>query len=456
MRVARLAARLAALTPRTKRLLGTTVASYLARLASAGVMLLTIPMARRVLDAELFGLWMMLGSLLAFFAFADFGLGNGLMNRISVALHRGHHAEVSRMMVAGYFCTLVCGLLLCGSWIAWVVLNTDPLRFAGRIAPAHQTEAQWAFSTLVLLVALGLPIQITQKLQLAHQQGHWVGLAHLASALGTLVLLPLGLTLGWSLPVLLLCTLGLQVLVTGGFALVWLARYGQFGPLRHARLETSAITRLLRTGSLFFVLQLSAAFAFQSDAFVITQLMGTAAYGDYAAIQRLFLSMSALVGAALLGLWPAFAEALARGDVPWARKAFVRSLALGFVVMGTLCMAITLSTPWLSQHWLGMSSPPPMMLPVLLSVWAVLETLGQISGTLLNGAGIVRAQVFIAVLMSATAFAGKWLLVAEFGTWGAVLATIVAYSLITVPTVLWLLRRMFSGRAGIAPASALS
>ena len=456
MKVFQLVARLGAVSPRTRQLLGTTAASYLARVASAGVMLLTIPMARRVLDAELFGLWMMLGSLLAFFAFADFGLGNGLMNRISAALHRGHHAEVSRLMVAGYFCTLVCGLLLCGSWIAWVVSNTEPIRFAGRVSQAHQTEALWAFNTLVLLVALGLPVQITQKLQLAHQQGHWVGLAHLASALGTLLLLPLGLTLDWPLPVLLLCTLGLQVLVTGSCALVWLARRGHFGPLRHARLETRSITQLLRTGFLFFILQLSAAFAFQSDAFVITQLLGTAAYGDYAAIQRLFLAFSALIGAALLGMWPAFAEALARGDLPWARKAFMRSLVLGFVVMGTLCVAITLGMPWLSQHWLGMPSAPSMVLPVLLSVWAVLETLGQISGTLLNGAGIVRAQVVIAVLMSATAFAGKWLLVAEFGVWGAVLATIVAYSLITVPTVIWLLRRTLRERGSPAPASALS
>lgn len=438
-----LARRLAAFTPRTRQLLGTTAASYLARVASAAVLLLTIPMARRLLEADRFGLWMMLGSLLAFFSFVDLGIGNGLMNRVSVALHRGRHTEVARTMIAGYFCTLACGLLLCGLWLAWLLLAADPLRFAGHLAPAHDSEARWAFSTFIVLVALGLPIQITQKLQLAHQQGHWIGLAQLAAALGTLVVLPAGLWCGLSLPGLLLCSLGLQVLVTGGSALAWLARMGQFPLLRQARLEGPTVTALLRTGSLFFVLQLCAAFAFQSDAFVISQLLGPAAYGDYAAIQRVFLSLSALAGAATVGLWPAFSEALARGDVPWARKTFLRSLLLGFVVMATLSTLITLGMPWITRHWLGMPSPPPAMLPLLLSIWVVLETLGQITGTLLNGADIVRAQVLVAVLMAAGAFGGKWLLVAEFGNWGAVLATLVAYAAISVPTQLWLLFRIF-------------
>ena len=233
----RLARRLAAFTPRTRQLLGTTAASYLARVASAAVLLLTIPMARRLLEADRFGLWMMLGSLLAFLSFIDLGIGNGLMNRVSVALHRGHHSEVARTMIAGYFCTLACGLLLCGLWLAWLLLAADPLRFAGHLAPAHDSEARWAFSTFIVLVALGLPIQITQKLQLAHQQGHWIGLAQLAAALGTLVVLPAGLWFGLNLPGLLLCSLGLQVLVTGGSALAWLARMGQFPLLRQARLE---------------------------------------------------------------------------------------------------------------------------------------------------------------------------------------------------------------------------
>jgi O-antigen/teichoic acid export membrane protein len=68
---------LASLDDRSSGLLVIAGASYLARLGSALTLLLTIPLACRILDSETFGIWMMLSSLLAFFAFADLGVGNG-------------------------------------------------------------------------------------------------------------------------------------------------------------------------------------------------------------------------------------------------------------------------------------------------------------------------------------------------------------------------------------------
>ncbi|HLL10064.1 MAG TPA: oligosaccharide flippase family protein [Rubrivivax sp.] len=442
--------RLAALSPRTRRLLGTTVASYLARGVSAAVLLLTIPLARRLLEPELFGLWMMLGALLSFLAFADLGIGNGLMNRVSQAVHRGNHEEAARTTVAAYFSTLACGLALGTAWFAWLLLADEPLRFAGAIPTAHVGQAAAAFSTLVVLVALSLPVQVTQKLQLVAQDGHWVGLSQLAAATGTLVLLPLGLWLELPLAALLLCTFGLQVGVGAATGVYWLVVRQQLPGLRAAPLQRQAVSALLRTGSLFFVLQLCAAFAFQSDAFVISQLLGPAAYGDFAAVQRLFLSVTMLVSASMVGLWPAFSDALARNDLPWARRAFARSLGLGVAVMSLLCAAITVAMPWIGQHWLAMTTAIPLALLLTLSGWTVLETLGQISGTLLNGAGIIRAQVGVAIVVAVASFAAKWWLVAQVGAWGAVLASIVAYSVVSVPCQVWLLRRVLSP-ATLAP-----
>jgi len=49
----------------------------------------------------------------------------------------------------------------------------------------------------------------------------------------------------------------------------------------------------------------------------------------------------------------------------------------------------------------------------------VIEAIGQITGSLLNGAGILRAQVLVAIAMAASSFGAKWLLVGEFGASGA-------------------------------------
>lgn len=426
-------------SPRTRRLLGTAAASYGARFGAAATLIITIPLANATMAPDRFGVWMMLGAMLGFFAFADLGIGNGVLNRVSEAAHRQQPEEASRIMRAGYACTFAASLLLCTAWGLWVALADDPLAFAGSVAEPLRTEALRGFTAFVLLLALNLPLQLVQKFQLAYQDGHWVGVSQLACSLASLAALPIALWNRADLATLMFCTLGLQAAVNAVSTLWWFARSGLAPQLAEARVERHTLAPLLRTGGLFFALQLSAAFAFQSDAFVITQLLGPAAYGEFAAIQRIFLSMSTLVGAALVGLWPAFGHALTSGDVAWARKAYFRALLIGVGSMGGLSVLVTLGMPWIASDWLRAAVPPPLALPLVLSVWAVLETAGQVTGSLLNGAGMVRVQVVVAVAMAATSFGVKWLLVPVLGAWGAVVATIAAYSLISVPVQIWLL-----------------
>src|SRR5207247_10417659 len=107
----------------------------------------------------------------------------------------------------------------------------------------------------------------------------------------------------------------------------WLRRHRVLGgALARGLVDVPTLRGLLRIGGQFFALQLAVAFAFQSDAIVITQKLGQAAYGDFAVVQKLFLFISMLLNSALLGLWPAFGDAIARGDMTWARRTLVRSL----------------------------------------------------------------------------------------------------------------------------------
>ncbi|MBV8124768.1 MAG: hypothetical protein JOY60_08375 [Burkholderiaceae bacterium] len=432
---------------RTRRLLGTAAASYLARLCAALTLLLTVPLARSTMSADRFGLWMMLGSLLSFFAFADLGIGNGVLAQLTQALHRNDSASATgRIMRAGYACSLLGAFGLLLGWVLWVGLSSDPLRFAGHIAPQLRGEALIGISTFVGLMGLNLVLQLGQKFQLAYQDGHWIGYTQVASSLGTVVALPIALWLRAPLSILVACTLGSQALALGLSTILWF-RHRHLGPsLQQASLHGATVKGLLQTGLMFFTLQLSAAFAYQSDAFVITQELGTAAYGDFAAIQRIFLSVGTLVGAALLGLWPAFSEAMARGDVRWARHTYFRALGVGTGIMGSVCALITFGMPLIAKHWLHMTAPPTILMPLVLSIWTVIDTLGQITGTLLNGAGVLRAQLLVALMMAGFAFWAKWVFVSHFGPWGAVLATIVAYTLISVPAQIWLVRPLLSSK----------
>ena len=91
--------------------------------------------------------------------------------------------------------------------------------------------------------------------------------------------------------------------------------------------------------------------------------------------------------------------------------------------------------------------------PALYSLLRSMDTLGNISGSFLNGAGMLRAQVMVALTMGVTSFAGKWWLVAHIGVAGAAMATVLAYSFTSAPAQIFLLRQLFQRHGALRPAA---
>ena len=68
---------------RNVRAVITATSSVAAKGLTGVISLLSIPLTLGYLGADRFGLWMTIASLQAIFAFADFGLGNGVLNTVA-------------------------------------------------------------------------------------------------------------------------------------------------------------------------------------------------------------------------------------------------------------------------------------------------------------------------------------------------------------------------------------
>jgi O-antigen/teichoic acid export membrane protein len=434
--------------PRLVRVAMTAAASYLGRFGTGLVVLVTIPMARADLHPELFGVWMMLSALLGFFAFADLGVGNGVLNGVTRASATGDPLAMQRTLGGGYACTTAAAALLLASWATWSLLSEDPTTVAGHLAPGHRGDVRLALDLFVLLLAINIPASLVQKVQLGVQQGHWIGVAQFGAAMVSIAGVPLALHYGLGLPGLVAATLGAQTAGNVIASIVWFLGTPEGRSARWpGSLHAGTAVALLRTGSMFFALQLAAAFAFQSDSIVITHTLGHVAYGDFAVVQRLFLFISMLLSAALLGLWPAFGDAMARGDMTWAWRTLARALATAGSVAAAAAIVLVFAMDGLLGHWLHQPLRPPLLLTLALAGWTVVDAMASVAGAFMNGAGILRAQVLLALVMAGLAFAGKWYATPLLGPAGAVMATLAAYCLVSVPGQIFIFKRLFAARS---------
>lgn len=432
---------------RTMRVLVTAGATYLGRFGAGIAVLVNLPLARQTLDPELFGVWMMLTALLGFMAFADLGVGNGVLNNATRAKATADVPLLRRTLMAGYGITCAAGLLLWCIWLLWAHFSPQPSLLAGTISPGNQAEVVASFGVFAALLAINIPGSLVQRVQLGMQQGYWNGINQLISALLTIGAVRLTLHLDGGVPTLILATLGVQAFVnvcnTGAW--LFLNKLLRWREWRGA-LDTPTVRALLRTSCMFFLLQMAAAFAFQSDAVVITQTLGQDAYGDFAVIQRLFLFISMVLNAALVGMWPAFGEAIASHNLAWAKTALKRCMAGAAAVAVLACTVLALGLPFILAHWLDTPMRPVWSLVLVLSLWTVIDACANVFAAFMNGANILRAQLILALAMAGTAFAAKWLLTPWLGPTGAVLSTIVAYCLISVPGQIRIFKQIFHSK----------
>ena len=84
---------------RHRRAVLTAMASMGARSISVATALITIPLTLHYLGSERYGLWMAISSSIALLGFADFGLGNGLINAIATAHGQNNH-QMARQNVS--------------------------------------------------------------------------------------------------------------------------------------------------------------------------------------------------------------------------------------------------------------------------------------------------------------------------------------------------------------------
>ena len=105
---------------------------------------------------------------------------------------------------------------------------------------------------------------------------------------------------------------------------------------------------------------------------------------------------------------------------------------------------LCLIAPWVIPYWTQGAIGVPMSLIYLLAVWTLFEACGTAFGMYLNGTGIIREQVVVALLFCAIALPMKIAATIYAGASGLVLATIVAYVMtVVLPYATVLRRRLF-------------
>lgn len=438
---------------RQRRVALTALASAAAKAITIVASLVTVPLTLHYLGAERYGIWMVVSSFTMVLAFADLGLGNGLVNEVAAAHGRDDRAAIRRIVSSGYAAlagigaVLLLAFALAYPFVAWQRLfnATSPLA----VAEAGPTLAVW-----VVCFALGVPMALVGKVQAALQQGFYASLWQCAGSLAGVAALLAAIGAGAGLPVLVSALVGGPLLGAAANTAWFFARGGRDIAPTPAQVSRSAIRAIALLGLKFFVLQALGAVIFGLDATIIAQVAGAGAVASYAVPERMFAIVSMLLAMLLQPLWPAYGEAVARGHHAWVRRTLIRSLlfagGISLLVTGTLVVA----GPTLLRFWVGDAVRAPLVLLVGLAAWKVAEALGTTLAAFLNGVGALGVQIAVALVSGVAMLTAKIVLVRAIGVAGIPWGGAIPYLLLTVVPCLVFVRQRLATPSPLCQAEA--
>src|SRR5579862_1464035 len=263
---------------RYRRIVLSAVSSGAAWATSVATALVLVPVVLHYLGSERYGVFATITAIAGLVGWADLGIGNGLISEMAAALGRDDPAAAARAVSTAFFALLGLAVVLAALFATVYPFIPWPSIFniAGRTA----SEVGAAAAAFAAGVLISMPLGVVQRAQIGMQEAFvasaWRALGSVLGLAGVVI----AVLAGASLPYLVLAVSVAPALALAGNGAFLFRRRPWLRP-SFRRVDRGTGGALLRIGFLFFVLQVAIAVAYESDALVLTQILGPAAVTTY-------------------------------------------------------------------------------------------------------------------------------------------------------------------------------
>lgn len=190
------------------------------------------------------------------------------------------------------------------------------------------------------------------------------------------------------------------------------------------KIERFYFNDLMILGVKFFFIQITSVVMFASGNILIAQMYGPADVSPYNIAFRLFSTTLVVFTIIMTPFWSAYTEAFTKNDFLWIRESLKNLIKL-WIVFSLLVVVLFFISPWVFHYWIGDLIAIPTGVSLSFMFYAILLAWSGLYAQFLNGIGIIRVQLYIAIfqLISNIPLAIYFAKYLGFGVSGIIMAT---------------------------------
>jgi O-antigen/teichoic acid export membrane protein len=395
-------------------------------------------MAVGYVGKDLFGLWMVVSSLVVWMQLAEFGVANGLSNAMSEAHGRDDVAAASASLSSALAATTAIAVGLVP--ILWcAALGVDWVGLLKLQRPEWSGTASQAFLVVGCAFAVNIPASLAARVYVAYQRSYISSATQILASVAMVGALWGAIRLDLGFLWLVAITAFVPVLAN---VLLWIGvRHLQPGlEVSPARVGRLGLSRVAESSVPLFLFQMGALLVNQFVNLVIARIGSLAMVADYNLVMRVYLLAFTAAAALSSPFYPAMREAFERQETAWVARALRHGLALRLAATAPFVLVVVPMGDWLVSWWVGQGTAQP------LGMWGwtwvglclLMATVSSHLSEVLSSLDDIWAQVGIVFISAAIVISLLYVLVPIKGVSGVFLAMAAS----TILPVAWSARRL--------------
>lgn len=372
--------------------------SFLIKGLDSVIYLLLVPVTLGYLNPYEYGIWLTLNSILMWINSFDVGLGNGMRNKLAIAIARGDK-ELGRIYVSTTFFMLIVLMgfvILMGSIVGPVInwygiLSANPESVRNLSMIVYVSFSIFCLNFIFKFIGnVYLAMQLPAINNLLVVSGHLIAL---------IVIYILTLTTTGNLfYVALVYSMAPLVVYLIAYPITFKKIYPYLAPTIRC-FRKQYLKDLFNIGIQFFVLQLSAILLFSFANIIISHMFGPENVTPYNIAYRYFSIVLMGMNLIMAPIWSATTDAYERGDIDWIKKAKTKTYKILIIV--TIGIAVMLGfSEWIYKLWIGTKVHIQVTLSTLVGCYVCIVIWSMSYSSFLNGLGKLRLQLINTVVIA--------------------------------------------------------
>lgn len=407
------------------------LASIIIRVANIGINFLYVPILLDYLGQEEYGVWLTVSSVVLWFGFFDIGLGQGLRNKLTVALANKDHKLAKQYISTTYFMLSIVSVF----FIVIICIIAPLINWNGLFNT--NTIESGTMQKVVLTVFIGFflrfTFQIVGIILLSLQKPAINNFINLLINFATLLVIYILISIDYK-GGLFEFSLVLSVVPVVVFFLTTLLLFR--GHLSFLRPSFSFINfrlnaDLLGLGSIFFLITIADVVMYSTTNYLISTFVGPSEVVVYNVAFKVFSASTMLFSIVLTPMWSAFTEAYSVGDFSWIKRS-VRKIQILGLIMSLGVVVLLILSPKVYSLWLGDKVVIPFSMSLVIAFSSILKLIFSVFVSFQNGIGRIKTVMYLSLISATLYIPAAYLLAVKlnFGAIGIILASII----VEIPT----------------------